>query len=342
MASNTMKQWKLTGRGDYDKLVIEKDQPIPTVGENDILVRVKAVSLNYRDISIVRGTYPFPLKDIVVPISDAAGVVEEVGSRVTRFKKGDKVLPTFHQAHQPGKPSLGGPIDGVAREFLVVSELDAAPMPKGYDFVQGSTLPCAALTAWDSLFGLEGRVLKPGDWVLTQGTGGVSLFALQFAKAAGATVVSTTSSSAKAEQLKSLGADHVINYKDDSDWGKTAKGLTPDGAGFQHVIEIGGPGTLQQSLNAIGFQGVISVIGFVAGSDEKMPSILDCLSYQCIARGIFVGSREQCEDMVKAIDSNGIKPVVDDEVFEFNDLPKAYEYMEAQKHVGKVCVQFSQ
>ncbi|WWD21822.1 hypothetical protein CI109_106310 [Kwoniella shandongensis] len=302
-----MQQWRLTGRGDYDKLKQEKAD-VPSVGENDILVR-----------------------DEMVPVSDAAGVVEEVGSRVTRFKKGDKVLPTFHQAHQPGKPSLGGPIDGVAREFLVVSELDAALMPNDYDFVQGATLPCAALTAWDSLFGLEGRILKPGDWVLTQGTGG-------FAKAAGATVVSTTSSSAKADILKGLGADHVINYKDDADWGKTAKALTPGGSGFQHVIEIGGPGTLQHSLNAIGFQGVISIIGFVAEGKEQMPTLLDCLAYKCIARGIFVGSREQCEDMVKAINSNGIKPVVDDTVFEFEKLPEAYQYMEAQKHIGKVCV----
>ncbi|WWC62285.1 uncharacterized protein I303_104881 [Kwoniella dejecticola CBS 10117] len=341
MSPTSMKQWKLTGRGDYDQLKLETDQPVPKVGENDILVRVKAVSLNYRDISIVRGTYPFPLKDVMVPVSDAAGVVEAVGSRVTRFKKGDKVLPTFHQVQQPGKPSLGGPIDGVAREYLVVSELDAALMPKEYDFVQGSTLPCAALTAWDALFGLEGRILKPGDWVLTQGTGGVSLFALQLAKAAGASVVSTTSSSDKSEILKSLGADHVINYKEDQDWGKTAKSLTPNGAGFQHIIEIGGPGTLKHSLNAIGFQGVISVIGFVAGSEDQMPTLLDCLSYQCIARGIFVGSREQCEDMVRAIDSNGLKPVVDSEVFNFENLPKAYQYMEAQKHVGKVVVKFS-
>ncbi|WWC88943.1 uncharacterized protein L201_003858 [Kwoniella dendrophila CBS 6074] len=341
MAPTTMKQWKLTGRGNYDQLKLEKDQPVPKVGENEILVKVKAFSLNYRDISIVRGTYPFPLQDVVVPISDAAGIVEEVGSRVSRFKKGDKVLPQFHQANQPGKPSLGGPIDGVAREYLVVNELDASLMPEKYDFVQGSTLPCAALTAWDSLFGLEGRVLKPGDWVLTQGTGGVSIFALQLAKAAGATVVATTSSSEKAEKLKSLGADHVINYKDDSDWGASAKKLTPNGGGFQHVIEIGGPGTLKQSLNAIGFQGVISVIGFIAEGKEQMPSILECLSHQCIARGIFVGSREQCDDMVRAINSNGLQPVVDEKVFNFEDLPKAYEYMEAQKHVGKVVVKLS-
>ncbi|WRT68147.1 uncharacterized protein IL334_005122 [Kwoniella shivajii] len=338
MSPSTMQQWKLTSTGSYDNLKLEKEQPVQELGENDILVNIKAVSLNYRDISIVQGTYPFPLKDVVVPISDAAGVVEDIGSRVSRFKKGDKVMPTFHQANQPGKPSLGGPIDGVAREYIVVSELDAALMPKDYSFEEGSTLPCAALTAWDSLFGLEGRTLKPGDWVLTQGTGGVSIFALQFAKAAGATVVSTTSSSAKAEKLKAFGADHIINYKDDSDWGKTAKGLTPGGLGFQHIIEIGGPGTLQQSLNAIGNQGVISIIGFVAGSGDSMPTLLDCLKYQCIARGIFVGSREQCEDMVKAINSNGIKPAVDQKVFDFDKLPDAYRYMESQKHFGKVVV----
>ncbi|OCF39502.1 hypothetical protein I317_06720 [Kwoniella heveanensis CBS 569] len=340
MAPTTMRQWTLSGPKNYDAFKLEEGSPVPKVGEYDVLVKIEAASLNYRDISIIQGTYPFPVNDPVVPISDAAGTVAEVGTRVIKFKKGDKVMPTFHQALQPGSPSLGGNIDGVAREYVSVNESDVVHMPKGYDFVQAATLPCAALTAWDSFFGLEGRALKPGDWVLTQGTGGVSLFAVQLAKAAGATVVATTSSAQKAEKLKALGADHVINYKDEPEWGKAAKALTPNGTGFQHVIEIGGPGTLQQSLNAIGRQGVISVIGFVAASEEKMPSILDCLSYGCIARGIFVGSRPQFEDMVKAIDANGLKPVVDEQVFDFADLPKAYRYMEAQKHIGKVCVKF--
>ncbi|WVR06713.1 hypothetical protein IAU60_003745 [Kwoniella sp. DSM 27419] len=292
----TMRQWKLVGRESYDQLKVEKDQPVP-----------QAVSLNYRDISIVRNTYPFELKDVVVPISDAAGTVAEVGSRVSKFKKGDKVMPTFHQQHQPGAPSLGGPVDGVAREYLAVSELDAVLMPKDYSFVEAATLPCAALTAWDSFYGLEGRTLTAGDWVLTQGTG-----------AAGATVVATTSSADKAEKLKALGADHVINYKEDSNWGKTARGLTPGGSGFQHVIEIGGPGTLKHSVDAIAAGGVISIIGL----------------------GIFVGNRSQMEAMVRAINSTGLKPVVDDKVFEFDQLPEAYQHMEAQKHIGKVVVKF--
>ena len=211
-------------------------------------------------------------------------------------------------------------------------------MPTTLDFQQASTLSCAALTAWNALYGVVGKSLKPGDTVLTQGTGGVSMFALQFAKAAGARVISTTSSDAKAETLKKLGADHVINYKTDENWGETAKKATPGGAGCAHVVEVGGPKTMAQSLKAIKPEGTISIIGFVGGFSKEQPTFLDCLNNLCTVRGILVGSRQQFEQMNEAIDANGIKPVVDEKVFSLEDLKEGYQYMWDQKHFGKLTI----
>ena len=211
-------------------------------------------------------------------------------------------------------------------------------MPTTLNFQQASTLSCAALTAWNALYGVLGKSLKPGDTVLTQGTGGVSVFALQFAKAAGARVISTTSSNDKAEVLKKLGADHVINYKTDETWGETAKKLTPGGVGCAHIVEVGGPKTLAQSLKAIRPEGTISIIGFLAGFSKDQPSFLDCLNNMCTVRGVLVGSRLQFEQMNEAIDANGIKPVVDDKVFSLEETKDAYQYMWDQKHFGKLTI----
>jgi len=212
---------------------------------------VQAASLNYRDLAIVKGFYPFALRTPIVPTSDGAGVVEAVGSGVTRFQKGDKVLTLFNQGHLAGsldyttvQTGVGGVIDGALQQYGAFNEQGLVAMPSNLDFLQGSTLVCAGLTAWNGLYGLESRSLKPGDWVLTQGTGGVSMFAVQFAKAAGAKVIATTSSAAKGEKLKSLGADHVINYKEVENWGEEAKKLTPGGRGVQHILEVGGPNTM--------------------------------------------------------------------------------------------------
>lgn len=219
---------------------------------------VHGASLNYRDLAIVKGFYPFAQREGVVPASDGAGVVEEVGSGVTRFKKGDKVLTLFNQAHLAGSldfhsvtTGVGGTIDGALQQYGAFDEQGLVTMPSNLDFLQGATLPCAALTAWNGLYGLESRGLKPGDWVLTQGTGGVSMFAVQFAKAAGAKIISTTSSAEKGEKLKALGADHVINYKEVSNWGEEAKKLTPGGRGVQHILEVGGPNTMVRSLSSL-------------------------------------------------------------------------------------------
>ncbi|MCJ1291161.1 hypothetical protein MMC34_002704 [Xylographa carneopallida] len=345
MAPSTTAQWTVEGTSGFDSLKFTKDAPIHSLGERDVLINFHYASLNYRDLIIPKGQYPFGFKSSVVPGSDGAGTVEAVGSGVTRFKKGDKVLTLFNQGHLAGSltpttiaTGVGGVVDGTLRQYGAFDEQGLVAMPETLDFQQGSTLTCAALTAWNALYGLESSSLKPGETVLTQGTGGVSIFALQFAKAAGARVIATTSSDAKAETLKKLGADHIINYKTDENWGETAKKLSPGGLGVDHIIEVGGPKTIKQSFDAVKIDGVITVIGFLAGHSKDEPSFLQVLQSTCVVRGALVGSREQFEKMNKAIDANGIKPVVDEKVFGLEELKEAYQYMWDQKHFGKLTV----
>lgn len=229
-------------------------------------------------------------------------------------------------------------MDGTLREHGVFDEAGLVRAPENLSMLEASTLSCAALTAWNALYGLESRALKPGDIVLTQGTGGVSIFALQFAKAAGAKVIATTSSAQKTELLKKYGADHVINYKETPNWGEEAAKHTPGGAGVQHIVEVGGPATMAQSLKAIAIDGVITIIGFIGGGSKDQPTFLDCLNNMCTVRGILVGSRLQMEDMCRAIETNNIHPIVDEKVFELKDLKEAYQYMWDQKHFGKLCI----
>jgi len=289
------------------------------------------------------GKYPFAHKAGVVPGSDGAGEVIAVGPKVTRFEKGAKVVTLFNQGHIGGSLSpetattgLGGVIDGTLRQYGSFNENGLVHMPPSLNWQEGATLSCAALTAWNALYGL--KPLVPGDVVLTQGTGGVSIFAVQFAKAAGATVIATTSSAKKASILKSHGADFVINYKDTPNWGEEAKALTPRKVGVDHVLEVGGPATMEQSLKAIKIDGVISIIGFLGGGSEKQPGFLDCLINICTVRGILVGNRGQFEDMNRAIEANKIKPVVDEKVFSLEEAKEAYQYMWEQKHFGKLTI----
>lgn len=258
-------------------------------------------------------------------------------------------MTLFNQGHLAGSldakslgTGLGGAIDGTLREHAVFDEAGLVPMPSNLNFLEGSTLSCAALTAWNALYGLESRALKPGQTVLTQGTGGVSIFALQFAKAAGARVIATTSSAKKAELLKKYGADHVINYKETPNWGEEAAKLTPGQVGVQHVVEVGGPTTMAQSLKAVAIDGVITIIGFIGGFEKEQPTFLDCLNNMCTVRGILVGSRLQMEDMCAAIEANDIHPVVDEKVFKLEELKQAYEYMWDQKHFGKLTVKVAE
>ncbi|RYP19073.1 hypothetical protein DL765_003569 [Monosporascus sp. GIB2] len=345
MVPSSQKQWSVSGKDkDFDGLQLV-DAPVPKVGENDVLVKLHAASLNYRDLIIPKGMYPFPTNFPVVACSDGAGEVVEVGSKVSRFAKGDRVVTLFNQGHQFGPvdiaashTGLGGAIDGTLRQFAVFNENGLVRAPRNLDYAEASTLTCAALTSWNALYGL--KPLKPGETVLVQGTGGVSVFALQFAKAAGATVIATTSSNEKAQTLKKLGAHHVINYKEDANWGETAKKLTPGGAGVDHIVEVGGAGTLEQSLKAVKFEGIISIIGFLGGAKD-MPSIIECLGHICTARGVYVGSRALMEDMVRAIEANDIHPVVDERVFDFESAREAYEYQWSQKHFGKVVIKIA-
>ncbi|KAJ4366073.1 hypothetical protein N0V95_000300 [Ascochyta clinopodiicola] len=347
MAPSTTKQWTIEGKDGFDALKLNEGASVPKLGDKDVLVKINGASLNYRDLIIPKGKYPFPAKDGVVPGSDGAGVVESVGSSVTRFKAGDRVVTLFNQGHLAGSldgaslmTGLGGAVDGTLREYGVFDEQGLVPAPKNLNDLEASTLSCAGLTAWNALYGLESRVLKPGHWVLTQGTGGVSIFALQFAKAAGARVIATTSSASKAETLKKLGADEVINYKETPAWGEKAKELT-GGVGVQHVVEVGGPTTMAQSLKAIAIDGVITIIGFIGGMDKNQPTFLETLNNICTVRGILVGNRLQMQDMVAAIEANNIHPVVDEKVFELKDLKEAYQYMWDQKHFGKLTIKVS-
>ncbi|KAK7934771.1 NAD(P)-binding protein [Apiospora marii] len=339
---SNQKQWVIASeKKDLDGLEFV-DAEVPKCGETEVLVKLHAASLNYRDLAIPKGMYPFPLNTPVVAASDGSGEVVEVGSKVTQWKQGDKVLTLFNQGHQFGEitpasaaTGLGGTMDGTLRQYATFSENGLVRSPKNLNHAEGSTLPCAALTAWNALYGL--KPLKPGQYVLTQGTGGVSIFALQFAKAAGATVIATTSSKEKGEVLKKLGADHVINYKEDTNWGKTAKSLTTNGQGVDHIIEVGGTNTMENSLAAIKMEGIISIIGFLSGAKPES-TILDVLSCICTARGVFVGSKAQMEEMVAAIEANDIHPVVDKAQFSLEQAREAYDYMWAQKHFGKIAI----
>ncbi|KAK3485176.1 uncharacterized protein B0T23DRAFT_432779 [Neurospora hispaniola] len=339
---STQPQWVVTSKEKGFDGLIKEQGPVPKPGDNDVLVRLHGASLNYRDLIIPQGKYPFPINLPVVAASDGAGEVVAVGSKVTKWKKGDKVTTLFNQWHQFGdidvraaSSGLGGVFDGTLRQYGVFHEDGVVRTPSNLNDVEAATLVCAGVTSWNALYGL--KALKPGQWVLTQGTGGVSLFALQFAKAGGAKVIATTSSKEKAEMLKKLGADHVINYREDPNWGETARKLTPNNQGVDHIIEVGGAGTLGQSMAAIKYEGIISIIGFLGGVQPK-ESILETLSRICTVRGVYVGSRQLMEDMCAAIEANNIHPVVDKTIFTLDQAKEAYEYMWAQKHFGKVGI----
>ena len=234
-------------------------------------------------------------------------------------------------------------MNGTLRSRGVFSESTLVRMPKTLNFREASTLPCAALTAWNALMGLPGRPLKKADYVLTLGSGGVSLFALQIAAAAGATVVSTTSSKAKADRLKALGAHHTINYRDDPNWANTARQLTPEGAGFDFVIEVGGASTLKHSVAATKMEGLLAVVGIVGGAQteedaREVPSLLQTWLSCITVRGIAVGSRAQLEDLIAFVESSGLKPVVEDRAFGLREVKEAYKLLSEQRNFGKVVV----
>ncbi|QKD02853.1 zinc-dependent alcohol dehydrogenase family protein [Mesorhizobium loti] len=333
-----MKLVRLRAPGGLDRLELAEEYP-PKPGPGDVLVRIRACSLNMRDDFAVQGKTP--LADGRVPLSDGAGEVIAVGSGVEALKPGDHVVSVFYPFWLNGDmtPSTrrdvpGDSFDGVASEYVCMPAQAFTKAPDGYTHVEAATLTCTAVTAWRGLV-VCGKV-KLGDTVLVLGTGSVSLFALQFAKAAGARVIATSSSEEKLERLGRLGADATINYKAVPDWGRAARDLT-DGRGVDHVIEVGGPATLAQSITACRTGGHIALIGVLTGFAAEV-SIPALFSNQIRINGISIGSRADQEDMIRAIDVNHLKPVIDRR-FPLRDIAAAFRHYGAQKHFGKVCLE---
>lgn len=318
----------------------ERDAVKPAA--NQVLVKMAAASLNYRDYLMVGGKYNPKLKRPLVPLSDGAGVVEEVGPDVTRFKKGDRVAGCFFQKWIEGPPSrdkgtsaLGGAIDGVLSEYRTFSEEGLVRVPEYLGLAEAAALPCAAVTAWNALF--EQEPMAPGETVLLQGTGGVSVFALQLAVAAGLRTIITSSSDEKLERARTLGAHECINYKTTPDWDVEARKLT-DGEGVDKVIEVGGSDTMPKSLRALRTFGAVSVIGILSGVEPAIaPTAL--LMNSLRVNGIYVGSRLMFERMNKALALHQIKPVVD-KTFHWTEVKEALRLMESAQHFGKICVTF--
>jgi NADPH:quinone reductase-like Zn-dependent oxidoreductase len=337
-----MRTCEVQGSFGFDHLVAA-DRPTPEPGPGQVLLRMRAASLNYRDILTVRGHYnprqPLPL----IPCSDGAGVVEAVGDGVQRVAVGDRVATAFSQTWIAGPPSLeklrgtlGGPLDGTLAEFMVLDAGGVVPVPDSLSDVEAASLPCAALTAWSAL--VEQGGVTAGQTVLVQGTGGVSIFALQIATMIGARVIATSSSDDKLERVRRLGAWQTINYRDEPSWGKAARRLT-GGEGVDHVVEVGGAGTLEQSLKAVRVGGTVSVIGVLSGITSEL-SIIPLLMSQLRLQGILVGSREGFERMLRAMEAHQLRPVVD-RVFPLDEAREAFDYMASGAHLGKVCIEIA-
>ncbi len=316
------------------------ERPQGEPGPGQVRVKMKAASLNYRDLLVVLGHYDPKQSLPLIPCSDGAGVVEAVGEGVSRFEAGQRVTTLFAQKWWSEVPdfermrsTLGGPLDGTLTESMVLSEEGLVAAPEHLSDVEAATLPCAAVTAWSALVTL-GNV-RPGDTVLVQGTGGVSIFALQFANVLGARTIVTSSSDEKLERARELGAWETINYKEVPEWGKQARRLS-DG-GVDHVVEVGGGGTLEQSLVAVRAGGVVSIIGVLSGPGSRI-SVVPVMMHRLRLQGVFVGSRDGFEAMNRALAQHQIRPVVD-RVFPFDETLQAFEHMQAGRHFGKIAIE---
>ena len=313
---------------------------LPPLGPTDVHVRFHAASLNYRDLMVVRGQYNPKMQLPRIPGSDAAGEVVAVGPEVTRLKPGDRVASLFFQTwhdgeilNSTGKSALGGPIDGVFATDRILPETGLIAIPDSLSFAEAATLPCAALTAWNAL--VEKGHLFAGETVLLLGTGGVSLFALQFAKAHGATTILTSSSDDKLARARPLGADHTINYRSTPDWDAEVLRLT-NGRGVDHVVEVGGPGTLPRSLNAVRQGGHVYLIGVLSAPGEGV-NVMPVLQKSIHLDGVYVGNTAMFTRMNAAITANKIKPVID-QTFHLAEARKAFEQMQNGSHFGKIVL----
>lgn len=335
-----MKGITLRSPGGLDQLELT-DMPDPGApGPGEIRVRVHASSLNYHDYSVVSGR--MPTADGRIPMSDGAGVVEAVGEGVTEFKTRDHVVSCFFPGWLEGPPAVsdfsttpGDGVDGYAREVVVRPATWFTRAPAGFSHAEAATLTTAGLTTWRALVVNGG--LKAGDVVLVLGTGGVSIFALQLAKAMGARVIATSSSDEKLERVHALGADHTINYRQHQDWGARAREWA-GGRGVDHVIEVGGPGTLAQSIAAVRIGGHISLIGVLTGRAGEVPTGA-LMAKQARLQGLIVGNRRQQMDFVRAIEATGLRPVID-RSFSLAEAADAFRYEESGAHFGKIALEF--
>ena len=333
-----MKVIQVKQPGGLDNLIVaEVDEPKAQPGE--VLVRWHATSLNFHDYLVANGS--IPVADLQIPMSDGAGEILAVGEGVDTWQIGDRVMSLFFPKWLDGPAShattssiSGENAPGFAVEISAVAATALTKMPADYSFAEAATLPCAALTAWRALI-VEGNI-KTGDRVLVEGTGGMSIFALQIAKAAGAYVYATTSSDEKAERLNALGADHVINYRTDERWGRTV--FKHSGGGVEHVLDVGGGTTIGQSVEAVGFGGNIALIGILGG--RKGEFVLPKMFFKhAHMNGIAVASRRAQEEMVRGIELDGFKPVID-RSFALEELADAFRHQESGTHFGKIVVEY--
>ena len=335
-----MKAYEIKEFGIDNLALVERDEPRPAADE--VLVKFRAASLNYRDLMVVGGTYNPRMKLPAIPFSDGSGEVVAVGDAVKKWKVGDRVCSVVIPGWIDGEPTAGkaktaigaGKFDGVLREYAALNEESIVSIPEHLSYEEASTLPCAAVTAWHAL--IESGRLSLGQTVLTLGTGGVSVFAIQFAKLFGARVIATSSSDEKLEKLKELGADTCINYREIEEWDRSVLEMT-DGRGVDHVVEVGGTGTLARSVRSVRVGGHVALIGALDTSGEfnPIPIFMKAVRVQ----GIFVGSRQMFENMNAKIASSGLRPVID-RVFDFGEAREALKYMAAGAHFGKIVVRF--
>jgi NADPH:quinone reductase-like Zn-dependent oxidoreductase len=335
-----MRAYQLPKGGAGIDALVPVDRPDPRPAYRQVLVKVKACSLNFRDLAIARGSYRVPVRENLIPLSDGAGEVLEMGPGVTRVKVGDRIAGNFFQRWSGGAPAadahksaLGGGIDGMLTEYAVLEEDGVVKIPAHLSLEEGATLPCAAVTVWHAM--VEHAGLKAGDTVLLQGTGGVSIFGLQFARAMGIRAIITSSSDEKLARAKALGAAFGINYRTTPDWEKVAMEFT-GGSGVDHVVEVGGAATLARSFGAIRVGGKITLIGGLSGgATELNPALI--FGRRANVQGISVGSTQMFEAMNRAIAANAIKPVID-KVFGFAEAQGAYRHMAAGAQFGKIVI----
>jgi NADPH:quinone reductase-like Zn-dependent oxidoreductase len=334
-----LKCYEIQGPNGVDGLALV-DKPVPKPGAGEVLVRLKAATLNYRDLLTIKGGYGSRQKFPLVPVSDGAGVIETIGADVRGFATGDRVIGSFFQNWIGGEPSeakmsaaLGGSVDGVLTEYQVFPARALVKTPEHLSDIEAAALPCAGLTAWSAVVKLGD--VKPGQIVLVQGTGGVSLFALQFAKMCGARVIATSSSDAKIDRLKQLGADLTLNYRSTPDWGKKAREWSRHGVDL--VVEVGGVGTLNESIRATRIGGTIAFIGVLAGSPASELRLPLMVMQQQRLQGVTVGSVEDLQAMADGITVNRMKPVID-KTFSFEKAGEAFAHMASGAHFGKVAI----